>query len=111
MAQFALAHEIGHHAHQKGITASDPRFKDVHPCVVADWLAAHCGFCDGMKAERLAARGEEFCDKLSTIKNDRDFLEWVHDWESRFRIAKLLGQPISSRSDMAKAENAIDNGE
>lgn len=99
VAQFALAHEIGHHTHETGITTSSPRFKGVHSCIVADWLAAQWGFGEGMRTERLEDRGEEFCDKLSAITSEAEFLTWVENWQSRFRIARLLGRPITSPSD------------
>jgi hypothetical protein len=35
-AQFAIGHEIGHHAHYIGIATSAPSFRNVHPCLVAD---------------------------------------------------------------------------
>src|SRR5262245_3943906 len=47
-AQFALAHEIGHHAHHSGITVFRPEFRGVHPCMIADWLAAQWGFAEEM---------------------------------------------------------------
>jgi len=94
-AHFALAHEIGHHAHDAGIAASLLVSKGVHPCLIADWLAAQWGFSEEMRIERLASRGPEFCDKLSTISTEEEFLPWATDWEPRFRMAKLLGQNMA----------------
>jgi hypothetical protein len=94
IAQFAIAHEIGHHAHDVGITTSDMGFKIVHTCLVADWLATQWGFVQGMRIEQLATRGEEFCERLSTTASEKEFLEWVVDWERRFTLAEMLGKPM-----------------
>lgn len=53
-AQFALAHEIGHHAHDTGISASLLGSNGVHPCLIADWLATQWGFAE--ERELYAAR-------------------------------------------------------
>jgi hypothetical protein len=90
-AQFALAHEIGHHAHRAGILAFHPEFRDMHPCIIADWLATQWGFAEEMRMERLADRGAEYCEKLSTLSTETDFLDWAEKWEVRFR-AGLVGK-------------------
>jgi hypothetical protein len=95
-AQFALAHEIGHHAHHAGLTAFRPEFRDVHPCLIADWLAAQWGFSEEMRMERLADRGPEYCDKLSSIATKEELLLWATGWEPRYRMAKHLGQNIAA---------------
>ena len=97
-AQFALAHEIGHHVHHAGIAASLIGSKGMHPCLIADWLAAQWGFSEEMRMERLADRGPEYCDKLSTISSEAEFLEWVSDWEPRYRAAKRRAQNTAPRS-------------
>ena len=94
-AQFALAHEIGHHAHDTGISGVLPGAKALHPCLIADWLAAQWGFSEEMRRERLADRGPEYCDKLSSISTEEDLLLWVAGWEPRYRMAKLLGRNIA----------------
>ena len=90
-AQFALAHEIGHHAHRAGLTAFHPESRDVYPCIIADWLATQWSFAEEMRMERLADRGAEYCEKLSTLSTETDFLEWAEKWEVRFR-AGLVGE-------------------
>jgi len=93
--QFALAHEIGHHAHYVGIAASLPEFRSVHPCLIADWLAVKWGFAEEMRMERLADRGPELCEKLSTISSEEELHQWATDWEPRFRNARRRGQNIA----------------
>jgi hypothetical protein len=94
-AQFALAHEIGHHADHTGIAGSLLGSKGIHPCLIADWLAVQWGFAEEMRMERLADRGPEFCEKLSTISAEEELLRWAAEWEPRFRMARLLGQNIA----------------
>jgi hypothetical protein len=93
-AQFALVHEIGHHAHRAGITAFHAEFKGVHSCIIADWLATQWGFAEEMRTERLAERGAEYCENLSAISTEGEFLPWAERWELRFRTAKLMGKKI-----------------
>jgi hypothetical protein len=88
-AQFALAHEIGHHTHDVGITTSSTEFSGVHSCLVADWLAAKWGFEQELRTERLKSRGEEYCEQMSRLTSEDKFLAWVIDWERRFNIAEL----------------------
>jgi len=90
-AQFALAHEIAHHAHHAGITAFHPESRDVYPCIIADWLATQWGFAEEMRMERLGDRGAEYCGKLCTISTEAEFLRWAEKWELRFR-AGLIGK-------------------
>jgi len=96
--EFAFAHEIGHHTHDAGITTLAPGFRTIHSCLIADWLAAQWGFEKGMRRERLAKRGEEYCDKLSIVNTDDEFLAWVVDWHRRFTIAEILGQQMAPPS-------------
>lgn len=95
-AQFALAHEVGHHANDAALSASLLRSRRVHPCLIADWLAAQWGFAEEMRMERLADRGPEYCDKLSSVSDEEELLQWATDWEPRYRTAKLLDQRIAS---------------
>ena len=95
--EFALAHEIGHHTHDVGITTSAPEYQSIHSCLIADWLATQWGFEKGMRRERLSRRGEEYCDKLSAIRTEDEFLPWIVDWHRRFATAELLGQPIAPK--------------
>lgn len=81
IAQFVLAHEIGHHRCVK-IVASSPEFKRAHLCLVADWLAAQWGFEHEMRIERQGY-GEEFCEGVSKKTNEREFLEWIVRWQSQ----------------------------
>jgi hypothetical protein len=88
-AQFALAHEIGHHAHHVGSTGFRPDFGGVHRCIIADWLTAQWGFGEEMRMERLANRGAEYCEKLSTISTEAGFLAWAEKWQLRFRAGLI----------------------
>jgi hypothetical protein len=90
-AQFALAHEIGHHAHRAGITGFLPECRGVHPCIIADWLATQWGFADEMRMERVADRGAEYCQKLYTLSTEAGFVPWAEKWDLRFR-AGLVGR-------------------
>lgn len=92
VAQFALGHEIGHHAHYAGITPFRPDFRGVHSCLIADWLAAQWGLSEEMRKERLTDRGAEYCDKVSTISSEAEFVEWVKEWEPKYREAKRRAQ-------------------
>jgi hypothetical protein len=94
-AQFALAHEIGHHAHDTKIAASLIGSKGVHPCLIADWLATQWGFSEEMRKGRLGDRGPEYCDKLSSIATEEELLLWASAWEPRYRMAKLLDHNIT----------------
>lgn len=78
IAQFVLAHEIGHHRYIQ-IISSAPELKAVHPCLVADWLAVQWGFEQEMRIERQAL-GEEFCEGVSKKTNEKEFLEWIVRW-------------------------------
>jgi hypothetical protein len=90
-----LAHEIGHHAHDTGISGVLLGAKGLHPCLISDWLAAQWGFSEEMRRERLADRGPEYCDELSSISTEEDLLLWAAGWEPRYRMAKLLGRNIA----------------
>lgn len=94
-AHFALAHEIGHDAHDTGISGVLLGAKGLHPCLIADWLATQWGFSEEMRRERLADRGPEYCDELSSISTEEDLLLWAAGWEPRYRMAKLLGRNIA----------------
>jgi hypothetical protein len=94
-AQFALAHEIAHHAHNTGIAGSLLGAKGVHPCLIADWLATQWGFAEEMRSERMVSPGPEFCDKLSSIWDEEELARWATEWERRHRKAKVLGQNIA----------------
>ena len=91
-AQFALAHEIGHHAHQAGMTAFPPNFRGVHCCLISDWLATRWGFSEEMRMERLADRGSEYCDKLPSITSEAELAQWVAEWEPKYRAEKRRAQ-------------------
>ena len=90
-AQFALAHEIAHHAHRSGIAGFDRDFKAVHPCIIADWLATQWGFAEEIRMARLSDRGAQYCEKRITLSTEADFLPWAEKWEVRFR-AGLVGK-------------------
>jgi hypothetical protein len=90
-AQFALAHEIGHHAHHVGITAFRPDLGGVQPCIIADWLATQWGFAEEMRTARLSDQGAEYCEKLSTLSTEAELLSWAEKWDLRFR-AGLIGK-------------------
>jgi hypothetical protein len=100
IAQFALPHEIGHHAHDVGITASAPGFKGVHPCLVAEWLASQWGFTKEMRIERLPTRGQEFPGRLSTIRRGR-----VPHVDHRLRT-KIQDGPIDPSTNCSSIENS-----
>lgn len=93
-AKFALAHEIGHHVHDTGIRTSLPELNSIHSCLVADWLAARWGFKQGLRSERLESRGKEYCDRLSQLTSESEFLAWAVDWDRRFRTSRLLRKPL-----------------
>jgi hypothetical protein len=88
-AQFALAHEIGHHAHHVGITAFRPNLGGVQRCIIADWLATQWGFAEEMRTARLGDQGGEYCEKLSTLSTEAEFLSWAEKWEVRFRAGLI----------------------
>jgi hypothetical protein len=88
-AQFALAHEIGHHAHHVGSTGFRPDFGGVQRCIIADWLATQWGFAEEMRTARLSDQGAEYCEKLSTLSTEADFLAWAEKWQLRFRAGLI----------------------
>lgn len=92
--QFALAHEVSHHVYEKGIDATASGLKLLHPCIVADWLAAKWSCAEELRTERLSRYGAEYCNKEPTLPLEEQFLTWALDWLVRFRTARLCGRPL-----------------
>jgi hypothetical protein len=90
--QFALAHEIGHHAYDKELAGESKEFTGNLSCLMADWLAARWGFGDELREERLHDRGSEYCDGMLGISEECEFLVWISRWHQTFLMNGFAGK-------------------
>ena len=80
----ALAHEIGHHAHDAALIGRGRHSALLSRCIVADWCACMWGLFDGLKDARLERYGKEYCDLFACCDREGEFFERAVRWYQVF---------------------------